>query len=458
MSKKQGHILIVDDDEDILFTSQLLLKHHFETVQIESNPKNIPQILNSGSFDIILLDMNYLGSETSGKEGLYWLKKIKEIDESNVVIMMTAFGNTDTAVECIKQGATDFVLKPWQNEKLLATMSAAYQLRISQQEVKKLKSAQLLIGEDLDKKLGEFIGQSAAMTAVYGIIEKVAITDANVLILGENGTGKELVARALHRQSLRANEALISVDLGSLSESLFESELFGHMKGAFTDAREDRPGRFEIASSGTLFLDEIGNTPLSLQSKLLATLQNREVVRLGSNKAIKIDIRLVCATNTPIYEKVEDGTFRQDLLYRINTVEILLPPLRERIEDIPLLSGYFLSRYSRKYKRSKMQISSSAIKKLQQYSWPGNVRELEHVIERSVIMCDVKTLKPADFFFSEKGIKQSSNSETYNLLQVEQNVIRRAIDKNFGNISKAARDLGITRAALYRRMEKHGIQ
>jgi two-component system response regulator HydG len=453
---KEGNILIVDDNIDLLFSAKMLLSDYYKKVQTASDPSQLPGLIASGNFDLILLDMNYSGSETSGKDGIRWLNNIRRLDPSIIVVMMTAFGTVDLAIDALKQGATDFVVKPWQNEKLLATLSSAYELRKSKQTVHKLQSTQRVIADDIDKKFGEFIGQSPAMKHVYNIIEKVAHTDANILILGENGTGKELVARSIHRQSLRAKEALISVDLGALSETLFESELFGHVKGAFTDAREDRAGRFELATGSTLFLDEIGNVPLPLQSKLLTVLQNREVTRIGSHKKIAVDIRLICATNLPLYEKVETREFREDLLYRIKTVEIHLPSLRERAGDIPLLANYFLAMYAKKYRKPVMKLSAETLAKLETYSWPGNVRELQHAIERAVVMSDGAILKPLDFFFYET--RKQGRADGFNLEQNEQSTIRRALEKHNDNVSKAARDLGLTRAALYRRMDKYGIR
>ncbi len=456
MRPKEGNILIVDDDTDVLFSAKMLLKDYYKHIQTLNDPNKLIGMLEGENFDLVLLDLNYSGSETSGKEGVSWLKKIKQADENAVVVMMTAFGSLDLAIETIKQGAADFVVKPWQNEKLLATISSAYELRKSKQEVQKLQTTQRQINDDIDKKFGEFIGQSAEMKKLYSIIEKTARTDANILILGENGTGKELVARSIHRQSLRADKALISVDLGSITESLFESELFGHVKGAFTDARENRAGRFELASGSTLFLDEIGNIPLTLQAKLLTALQNRQVTRLGSNKPIAVDIRLICATNMPLYDKVDDGSFREDLLYRIKTIEIQLPALRDREGDIALLAIYFLNMYCKKYRKPTMKISAETLNKLERYSWPGNVRELQHAIERAVIMTDARILKPGDFFFKEN--KKNIGKDVLKLEDLETITIKKALDKHHGNISKTALDLGLTRAALYRRMEKYGIQ
>ena len=455
MSKRLGSILIIDDDEDVLLAAKMFLKHHAVQIRTEHSPETIPTLLKNETYDIILLDMNFTRDVSSGHEGFSWLRKIMELDPSAVVILITAYGDVEMAVRGIKEGATDFVLKPWQNEKLLATLSAAMTLRRSRDEVDNLRSRQQQLSADLDKRFQGFVGASAAMRQVFATIEKVAKTDANVLILGENGTGKELVARELHRQSTRANEVFLSVDMGALNENLFESELFGHVKGAFTDAREDRAGRFEIASAGTLFLDEVGNLPVSLQSKLLTVLQNREVTRLGSNKSRAIDIRLICATNKPLRELAAQRSFRQDLLYRINTVEIHLPPLRERIEDIRLLLEHFLLIYAQKYGKMPKRISSATIKKLEKYPWPGNVRELQHAVERAVIMSESDTLHPSDFFFTAK--EPPGEVVGFNLDEAEKTLIRRALSKFGGNISQAAKELGLTRAALYRRLEKYGL-
>ncbi len=458
MPEKHGKILVIDDDEDILLAARLFLKQHFELVHTEKSPDKIPTLLQNENYDVILLDMNFARDMTSGKEGLFWLNKVLEIDPSAVVILITAYGDVEMAVKAIKAGATEFILKPWQNEKLLATISAAINLRQSRTEVDHLRRRQLQLSADLDQPFKDFIGTSPAMLHVFSIIEKVARTEANVLILGENGTGKELVARELHRQSLRANEVFITVDMGAITNTLFESELFGHTKGAFTDAKEDRAGRFEIATGGTLFLDEIGNLPLPLQAKLLTVLQNREVTRLGSNKPRSIDIRLICATNRPIYEMVEKKEFRQDLLYRINTVEISLPPLRERQEDMSLLVDHFLQSYCKKYRVPQKRVNPATIKKLQKYHWPGNVRELQHAIERAIIMTDATVLNPTDIFLPDREIKeQGIIFENYNLEEAEKMLIRKAIAKYGGNISKAAGELGLTRTSLYRRMERYGL-
>jgi two-component system, NtrC family, response regulator HydG len=451
-------VLIVDDNEDILLAVKLLLKPHASVVITEKDPNKIPVILGEDSFDVIFLDMNFSQDTSSGNEGFFWLKEILKLDPQAVVILITAFGDVDTAVRAIKEGATDFVLKPWQNEKLLATFSSAYKLRGSRLELEKVKSKQQYFNKINEVGLSEILGVSEPMQKVFKTITKVADTDANVLILGENGTGKELVARALHKNSKRVNEVFVSVDIGSLSQSLFESELFGYVKGAFTDAKEDHAGRFEIASGGTLFLDEIGNLPLELQSKLLTVIQNKEITRVGSNKPIKIDIRLICATNIPIYEQVTSNKFRQDLLYRINTVEIHLPPLRERSGDLPLLTEHFLSIYKKKYNKPLLRVAPQTMKMFENYDWPGNVRELQHVLERSVILCDSDLIDHTDISFNTSNINPKEEmQDTFNLDEIEKKFIQKALLKYEGNISKAAKELGLTRTSLYRRMEKHGL-
>jgi DNA-binding NtrC family response regulator len=378
-----------------------------------------------------------------------------------VVVMITAYGDVNTAVKAIKEGATDFVLKPWENEKLLATLNAALRLRQSKLEVSELKNRQHQLYQDIDSKFKDIIGQSSAMQKIFETIERVAVTDANVLILGENGTGKELIARAIHRNSKRYREAFVGVDLGSITSTLFESELFGHKKGSFTDAKEDRAGRFEQANKGTLFLDEIGNLPMSLQSKLLAALQNREVTRVGANKAVPVNIRLISATNMPIHNMVYDNTFRQDLLYRINTIEIQLPSLRERQEDIPLLANHFIESYSKKYNKDIRKAGEALIKRMQKYHWPGNIRELQHSIERAVIMTNHSVLQPEDLFF-QKNIMPEKQEEMVsidhlNIEDVEKILIRKALQKHNGHITRAAEELGLTRSSLYRRLERYGL-
>lgn len=449
---------MVDDDEDVLKAARFFLKKHVESIHTEKNPENLPNLLGNDSYDVILLDMNFTRDVTSGQEGLYWLARTLAIDPDAVVIMITAFGDVDLAVAAIKQGATDFVLKPWQNEKLLATISSASSLRKTRQQVASLRSRQELLSADLNQPFNEFIGSSPAMQKVYDTILKVAGTDANVLILGENGTGKELVARSLHRNSARSREVFISVDMGAISESLFESELFGHVKGAFTDAVSDRAGRFEAASGGTLFLDEIANQSLQMQAKILRAIETKQVVRLGSSKSMPMDIRLICATNMDIRGMVAGNEFRQDLLYRINTVEIQIPPLRDREEDIRLLAQHFLANYCRKYHKTPKGISPATINKLAKYHWPGNVRELQHCIERAVILGENQVLQPEDFLFSAAPADDGGIIfDNYNLETVEKIIIRKAIDKHKGNLSQAAGELGLARASLYRRMEKYGL-
>jgi DNA-binding NtrC family response regulator len=458
MSIKNGKILIIDDNEDLLFAAKLFLKQHFAVVQTESSPEKIPSIMASGKFDVILLDMNFTEDVTSGHEGFFWLGRILDIDPSAVVILITAFADFDMAVRAIKEGAADFIVKPWQNEKLLATVSAAMALSRTQNEVSDLRETQKRLIDDLDQPFHDFIGKSEALRHVFTLIDKVAATDANILITGANGTGKELVARAIHRKSDRAAKPFVRVDMGALTGTLFESELFGHVKGAFTDAREDRPGRFEIASGGTLFLDEIGNLPLDLQAKILTALQNRQVIRVGSNKIREIDIRLICATNISLPDMVRGGAFRQDLLYRINTVEINIPPLRNRIDDIEPLAAHFLAIYGRKYRKEIARISGAGLEKLKRYDWPGNVRELQHSVERAVIMAGGKILQPEDFLLPRPEENENGfTMDNLNLEEMEKAVIRRALARFGGNISLAARQLGLSRAALYRRLERYGL-
>jgi len=451
-------ILVVDDDDDILMAARLLLKKHVATVHTENNPERIPSLLEKNNYDVIFLDMNFTRDVSSGQEGFDWLERILKFDPDAVVVLITAYGDVEMAVRAIRVGATDFVLKPWQNEKLLATLIAGLKLRRSRQEVLSLRSRQQILSADLDQHFHDIIGTSPAITQVFTMIEKVARTEANVLILGENGTGKELVARAIHRRSGRADEVFMSVDMGAITETLFESELFGYVKGAFTDAKSDRAGRFEAASDGTLFLDEIGNVTMPLQAKLLTVLESHQVTRLGSTVPRAIDIRLVCATNLPLQQMIDDKQFRQDLFYRINTVEIALPPLRERMEDIPLLVEHFIRQYAQKYKHHAKHISSVAMEKLQLYHWPGNVRELKHAIERAIILSESATLDPDDFPLpSDKSRGQDSFQDNLKLEDVERGVIEKVLHDHDGNVSRAARALGLSRASLYRRIKKYGL-
>lgn len=459
MSKIDAKLLIVDDDQDVLLAAKLFLKQHFTIVHTEKAPDNLPNLMNNENYDVILLDMNFSKDATSGKEGFHWLNVIMEIDPAAVVIFITGYGDIELAVQGIKEGATNFLLKPWENKKLLGTITANLKVRESKKELEDLKSKQKVFIADQDSSYSDIIGSSAIMEQLLTTSQKVAITDANVLILGENGTGKELIARAIHKASHRKNEVFISVDLGAISESLFESELFGFKKGAFTDAKEDRAGRFEAANKGTIFLDEIGNLTLGLQSKLLSVLQNRNVVRLGSNKEIPIDVRLICATNMPLYQMVNENKFRQDLLYRINTVEVKVPSLKDRLEDLPELIEHFLKIYGKKYNRPSKRVSQSTLKRLEKHNWPGNIRELQHAVERAIIMSESNILEPSDFFLSQMEDKQASeiNTASMNLEDTEKMLIRKVVDKHGGNISKAAKELGLTRASLYRRLEKYGI-
>lgn len=456
MKRIGKRILIVDDDPDVLLAAQFLLKQGEAEVQTVRDPAALPVLLEKNSYDVILLDMNFGTDVSSGKEGFSWLRKILEIDPGAVVVLITAYGDVEMAVRAIKAGAVDFVLKPWQNEKLLATVSAAMSLKESKKEVEHLRSRQQHLSDDLDRNFSGFVGESRAIQEVFDKIKKVAVTDANVLILGENGTGKELVARELHRQSPRKNDVFIAVDMGAIHGGLFESELFGHVKGAFTDARDDRAGRFEVASGGTLFLDEIGNLPIAFQSKLLTVLQNRVVTRVGSNRPVPIDIRLICASNMPLDELVARKDFREDLFYRIHTVEIKIPPLRERPEDISPLVQHFIRQYCTRYHKSMKQVDADTINNLKHYPWPGNVRELQHAVERAVIMSEQVDLEPSDFFLPVPR-NEPLTPDKLNLDGIEKAAIQKALLKHDGNITHAAKELGLTRTALYRRLEKYGL-
>ncbi len=452
MSIKKATILVLDDDTDVLTAVRLLLKTEVQEVVTEKNPESLPSLLSKKSFDLVLLDMNFHASINTGNEGIYWLKRIKELKPETVVIMITAYGDIDLAVRSLKEGASDFIVKPWHNEKLITAI----------EETLKRKGQQRS-GISKPKETGSnntlLIGESEVMQDIFYKVDKIAPTDANILILGENGTGKDLIAKSIHEKSLRFNQPYIKVDVGALTESLFESELFGHKKGAFTDAREDRTGRFEAANGGTLFLDEIGNISLQQQAKLLSVLQNRHVTRLGTNQSIPIDIRLICATNLPLSELANENRFRKDLIYRINTVEITMPPLRKRNEDILLLAKHFSKIYAAKYLKPAVEIDSAASYKLQQYYYPGNVRELQYTIERAIIMAEASTLQAKDLIFSPIETSKTIQPEDSDmkLSSVEKNAILRVIEKHNGNITKAAKELGLTRTALYRRLSKYEI-
>lgn len=455
MGIKQGKILIIDDNEDILFTLKLLLRPLVESIVACPDPAQINALVSRERYDVIILDMNFSRDAVNGREGFYWLEQILTIDPQAVVIFVTAYADTERTVRAIKAGATDFIAKPWQNDKLLATVSSALQLSFSRREVALLKEQKSVLSDPVEHAV-DIIGESAAMQAVFQTIRKLAHTDANILILGENGTGKDLIAKSIYQQSSRCREVYVPIDLGSIPESLFESELFGYEAGAFTDARKGKPGRMEVASGGTLFLNEVGNLSLPLQAKLLSAIEKREVIRLGATRPSAIDIRLISATNADIYTMVDDGNFRQDLLYRINTVEIHIPPLREREKDILLLADYYLQRYNRKYKKSIKGIVPAARNRLMQYAWPGNVRELQHAVERAVILSEYPYLDSRDFIF--RSVQTSSKEpDTFNLEEMERETIRRVLGRCDGNISRAADLLGITRASLYRRIEKYHL-
>ena len=451
MNLKNASVLVVDDDTDVLTAVKMLLKTEVKDVTTEKNPENIRALFAEKKFDLMLLDMNFNSSINTGNEGIFWLKKVKEINKDIAVIMITAYGDIDLAVRSVKEGATDFIVKPWHNERLVSTITEILKKKSGGGSAAKA-SPDSVIGTQL-------LGNSDVMQEIFYKIEKIGPTDANVLILGENGTGKELVAQAIHQKSVRAKNAFVKVDVGALTESLFESELFGHKKGAFTDAREDRAGRFESANGGTLFLDEIGNITLQQQAKLLSVLQNRKIMRLGSNDLIPIDIRLVCATNLPLHELANESKFRKDLIYRINTVEITLPPLRKRKEDILMLANHFAKIYAEKYIKPLPEFDAACKDKLLQYQYPGNVRELQYCIERAVIMTEGDELKAGDIIFSplESARAVSEEEGDMKLSNLEKNTILKVIEKHGGNISRAAKELGITRTALYRRLSKYEI-
>jgi DNA-binding NtrC family response regulator len=452
---KHSSVLIVDDDADVLLAAEIVLKQHFGKVTTADDPKKLPALLAAGAYDVLLLDMNFTAGRTSGQEGLHWLNTVQSISPDTKVILMTAYGAVETAVKAIKDGASDFVVKPWDNDRLVATVTSTLRFSEAARTVRELSSVQQVLNEDLSQLKREIIGRSAAMERVLAQVEKVAATDASVLILGENGTGKELIARAIHRASPRAAGAFVHVDLGAIAESLFESELFGHKKGAFTDARADRAGRFEVASGGTLFLDEIGNLSVQMQAKLLGALQSRMVSRVGSDTPIPVDARIVSATNLSAADLANAARFRQDLRYRINTVEMTLPPIRERPDDIVPLLEYYTARFSRKYGKPGLSIAPDATRKLKLYHWPGNVRELVHSVERAVIMAESDTLDVDDLLLKHEA--RSNESVDLNLEDLEARAIRQAIAKHEGNLSRAALELGLGRTTLYRKMAKHGI-
>ena len=450
MTLRNANILIVDDDTDVLTAVRLLLKTQVKSVVTEKNPELLRGVLRQQKFDVLLLDMNFTASINTGNEGLFWLKKVKEMAPEMAVIMITAYGSIDLAVQSLKHGASDFIIKPWHNEKLMTTIADALKLK---GQGRSAVETDAIIGKSL-------LGESEMMQNIFLKIGKIAPTDANILILGENGTGKDLVAQAIHQKSKRANKPFVKVDVGALTESIFESELFGYKRGAFTDAKEDRIGKFESANGGTLFLDEIGNISLQQQAKLLSVLQNRVVTRLGSTEAVPIDIRLICATNLPLSELANENRFRKDLIYRIYTVEITVPPLSERDGDVVLLAKHFIQQYAEKYNKPALSLDNKAIEKLKSYPFPGNVRELQYCIERAVIMADDAVLYASDLTFS--AIENAQNTEgglesDLKLTTIEKNTILKVIEKHSGNITKAAKELGLTRTALYRRLSKYEL-
>jgi len=452
MQLKKASILVIDDDTDVLTAVRLLLRPQVREIVTEKNPENIPSLLSNHAFDVILLDMNFASSINTGNEGLFWLKRIKALKSQAAVIMITAYGDIDLAIRSLKEGAYDFVVKPWHNEKLLTTIQEAVGGKPNGTKSAPPAESKTVISTEL-------LRESEVMQDILFKIKKVAPTDANILILGENGTGKELIAKAIFQHSLRADKPFVKVDVGALTESLFESELFGHKKGAFTDAREDRAGRFEAADTGTIFLDEIGNISLHQQSKLLSVLQNRQVIRVGANEPVNINVRLLCATNVSLAEMANEARFRKDLIYRINTVEITVPPLRKRGSDIVLLARHFVTVYANKYMKTPPELSKSALEKLKAYHYPGNVRELQYAIERAVIMADDEVLSAADIIFSpiEAAPAAGVLQQGTNLEELEKSTILHVLEKHSGNLSKASKELGITRTALYRRLGKYDI-
>ena len=453
---KKGNILIVDDNKNVLSALRILLSDYFENIVLLTSPNTLMSELRDKNPDVVLLDMNFSAGINSGNEGLFWLSEIKKADEELPVVLFTAYADIDLAVKALKGGATDFVVKPWDNAKLLATLQSAYSLRQSRKEVKKLREKQSVLNRDIQKEEDICWGKSPAMQRLLTMIKKVAVTDANVLITGENGTGKELIAKMIHRYSPRAAETLIIVDMGAVTETLFESELFGHVKGAFTDAKADRSGKFEAADGGSLFLDEIGNLSYPLQAKLLSALQTRHITRVGNNKSISVDIRLISATNKNLFKSVKKGEFREDLLYRINTIHLEVPPLRERREDIPQLADFFLRRLARKYGKSDLKLGEKALCKLESYAWPGNVRELEHAIEKAVILSDNQELQPNDFYMRTPD-ETSFVVESFTLEEMEKILIEKALRKYDNNISAVAAELGISRPTLYSKIRKYEL-
>jgi len=451
----KGNILIVDDNKSILSALEIFLTPEFQTVTTLFDPNQIPTELRKKEYNLVILDMNFNAGINTGNEGIYWLGRIKESNPEISVVMITAYGDVELTVKALKMGATDFFLKPWDNNKLLATLKSALQLNWSKKEVNQLKEKEKGLKTEINREQKYIVGSSPQLMQMLNMVRKVAKTDANVLITGENGTGKELIAHEIHRLSERSQEVMVSVDMGAITETLFESELFGHVKGAFTDARENRPGKFEVADKGSLFLDEIGNLSFHLQAKLLAAIQNRQISRIGSNQTVPVDIRLICATNKKLESMVHEGLFREDLLYRINTIQIEVPPLRDRGNDVLVLTDFFLKKYSSKYNKPNLKINQQAQDKLLKYSWPGNIRELQHTIEKAVILSEGNVLKAEDFFMRPIISGRTGEAEL-TLEEMEKRMINLAIEKNNGNLSAAAEQLGITRQTLYNKIKKSG--
>jgi len=455
MAENPGHILIIDDDDEVLLSAEMVLEDYFRGVHTLTHPSGVEEFLRQQDIDVVLLDMNFTRGSSDGKEGLDWLERINRLAPHISIVLITAYGDIELAVTSMKKGAFDFVLKPWKNARLLATCLSAYRYSRSLRQNQKLRSTQQTLQADTHQAFDDFIGSSPAIRQLKETAAKVAPTLANILILGENGTGKELLARHIHKQSGRRDQIFLPVDLGAMSESLFESELFGHVRGAFTDAKADKAGRFELASGGTVFLDEIGNLPLSLQVKLLTVLQNRQISRVGSTRMVPVDFRLISATNSSLDQMIGKGAFRQDLYYRLNTFEIRVPPLRERKEDIPGMAGYFLDKLSRKYGKPGLKLTKRITNQLMKHHWPGNIRELKNVLERAVILSENDQIELRHLAFSKRPPEQREN---LNLDNNEKQLILKALDKTNGNITHAARELGINRNALYRRLDKYGFQ
>lgn len=451
-----GNILIVDDHKRVRISLQMLLQDEFDTVNVLSNPKILLSELRVYSYDVVLLDMNFSAGVNTGNEGLFWMDEILKHDPDLAVVLLTAYGDVELAVKAIKQGATDFILKPWDNNKLISTLKSALKLRQSKKKIQKLETDKQDLTRELNQNKSEIIGRSSAMMNLRKLLHKVAVTDANILVFGEHGTGKELIAREIHQQSNRNTKPLVSIDMGAMSETLFESELFGHVKGAFTDAREDRQGRFELASGGTIFLDEIGNLSLAMQAKLLSVLQSREVIRVGDHQVRSINIRLICATNKNLEEMVVEGSFREDLLYRINTIQVDVPPLRDRESDISLLAEYFLMKYAKKYNKTRLSYTDEALAKLQKYSWPGNVRELQHAVEKAVILSDQHQITGEDFLLKPNKV-EINTLLPLSFGEMEKQMIITAMERHKGNLTHMAKELGVTRPTLYHKIKKYDL-